>query len=628
MRNIEAASPVDGRRRSLLDRRAVALLAVVVLLGGTGTVLTVWALRSVEHDRAVQALEERTRGVSGAVEGYLRQYTLALEDLAAGVAAQQDLRGDDFAAITAPLNSARLPGASGVAFVVPAATAQVSQVERQWRARASTGLTLQPAAGQTEHLFVVLSRTFDGTRPRLGRDLSASAPAAEAIALARRTGEVTVSSSYVLLKDRELPVRLRQQAFVFAAGVWAPPGAPDAGRLRGVLILGLRAGDFLADTIGEVAGPATAVTLTDTATSPPAPVASWDTGRRHQPHARTADIDIPPRTWQLTVTATDRLLDATQTRLDDAAVGAGSVVTVLLTALVGLVLLSRARILRRVDEATAALHEDIARREKVEAELRQRETELVGFTGVVAHDLRSPLSTITAYADLLADETTDVLDPAQQSLLGRIRAGADRMRTLIDDLLAYATADNSAIHRSPVDLGALVDDIITERLAPLTTDRPYIEAGPLPTVPGDPGMLRQLLDNLIGNAIKYTRYGRPAQVEISSRRLDDGFWRIDVADHGIGIPAGQHESVFAAFTRATGSDGYPGTGLGLAICHRIVTRHGGTIAVTDNDGGGSRFHFTIPDQPPAPGSDQAPAGRGHISTGRDEGVPASVAKSE
>ncbi|MDP9794218.1 signal transduction histidine kinase [Catenuloplanes nepalensis] len=594
--------------RLSIGRRAPAVLALVVLLGGTGTGLAVWALRSIEQDRAAQALDEHTRGVTGAVEGYLRQYTLALQDLAAAAAAQQDLRAEDFATITAPLDGTRLPGASGVAFVVPAGAAQVAPLQEQWRARTGPGLTLQPTAGRSEHLFVVLSRTLDGTRPHLGRDLTGSAQAAGAIALARQSREITVSSSYVLLKDRDLPVRLQQQAFVFAAGVWAPAGSADAGRLRGFLILAMRAGDFLTDTIGDVAGRAAAVTLTDTSVSPPAPVASWDSGRPHRPAARTVDVDVPARTWRLMVTATDRLLDSTQTRLDDAAIAVGTVVTALLTALVGLVLASRARILRKVDEATAALQEDIIRRERVEAELRQRTGELRGFAGVVAHDLRSPLSTITAYADVLADETADVLDADQRGLLGRIRTGAARMRVLIDDLLSYATADSSTVHRSPVDLGALVADIVTERLAPIAGDRPYIEIGPLPTVHGDPGMLRQLLDNLIGNAIKYTRYGRAAHIEISSRQLGDGSWRIDVADHGIGIPDSQHESVFAAFTRASGSEGYPGTGLGLAICHRIVTRHGGTIAVTPNTGGGSRFHFTLPALPPtgtAPAADTA-----------------------
>jgi signal transduction histidine kinase len=116
---------------------------------------------------------------------------------------------------------------------------------------------------------------------------------------------------------------------------------------------------------------------------------------------------------------------------------------------------------------------------------------------------------------------------------------------------------------------------------------------PLPVVPGDATLLRQVLDNLIGNAIKYTAEGHQPYVRISSRPEGDTV-RIDVADRGIGIPEDQRDSVFTAFSRADGSEGYPGTGLGLAIVHRIVERHGGRTGVTDNPGGGTRIWFTLP----------------------------------
>ncbi|GAA3945709.1 sensor histidine kinase [Actinoplanes auranticolor] len=107
-------------------------------------------------------------------------------------------------------------------------------------------------------------------------------------------------------------------------------------------------------------------------------------------------------------------------------------------------------------------------------------------------------------------------------------------------------------------------------------------------------MLRQVLDNLIGNAIKYTPHGRPARIEISARRHTVDAWQITVADRGIGINDDEYDTVFDAFRRARGSEGYSGTGLGLAICHRIIERHHGHIEAQANPGGGTRFTITLP----------------------------------
>jgi signal transduction histidine kinase len=135
---------------------------------------------------------------------------------------------------------------------------------------------------------------------------------------------------------------------------------------------------------------------------------------------------------------------------------------------------------------------------------------------------------------------------------------------------------------------------------------------------GDRVLVRRVLDNLLANAVKYARPGEPAQVHIGART--DGRWcRIEVTDRGIGVPAGQHEAIFAELHRAHAGAGRPGTGLGLAICRRIVQRHGGTIGAEPGRADGARIWFTLPaadavlpagrpgDQPPARTHDQPPA---------------------
>jgi signal transduction histidine kinase len=575
------------------------VLALVIALGIAGTTLAALALRRADEDRIVRAVTQQTTLVSQAVSAEIRRYSASLNDLAAAVGAQSQLEASEFAAITAPFDRDRLPGATGVVFVVPARTAQIPQVQAYWRSRGVTGLTLAPTPTPTpgdEHLFVVLNRTIDGSQPMVGRDMTAAGEAVEAMRTARASRDVATSRTFRLLKDAALPPPQQQLSFVLTRPVYSSSNvAADTGQFRGWLMMALRGADFLRDAIGVVARNTVAVDLFDPASGQSVPVAGWQPDARLDTDhaAQYVTVKVPQRAWQLRVRATDRLLPESDRHLDVIALLVGAVITVLLAALANTVLTARDRALRRVDDATSALRDDIRRREAVEHQLRQRETELVGFAGVVAHDLRSPLARITGYAEFLREETASRLDPVHQDFLDRLYAGAQRMQVLIDDLLDYATADNRVLNTAAVDLDDLARDVLRERLTGTGGGQPAVIVDPLPTVDGDPTLLRQVLDNLIGNALKYTRYDREPYVHLGCRPADGG-WRIEVTDHGIGIPDDQRDSVFTAFTRAGGSEGYPGTGLGLAIVHRIIERHGGTVGVDANPGGGSRFWFTLP----------------------------------
>jgi signal transduction histidine kinase len=118
--------------------------------------------------------------------------------------------------------------------------------------------------------------------------------------------------------------------------------------------------------------------------------------------------------------------------------------------------------------------------------------------------------------------------------------------------------------------------------------------GPLPYVLADPELLRHVIDNLVGNALKYTHPGAAAHVDVSAQVLPGGAVRVEVADDGIGIPEVDRPRVFDAFHRSSNSRGHQGTGLGLTICQRIVERHGGHIGVEEQPGGGSSFWFVLP----------------------------------
>ncbi|GAA3958399.1 hypothetical protein Aau02nite_07480 [Amorphoplanes auranticolor] len=575
----------------------------MVTLGMIGTVLAVGALRRAAEDRLDQALEQRTTMVARTLTAEMRRYSTSLLDFAAAVGAQGRLSRPEFEAITAATDRQRLPGATGIALVVPATGAEIPRVQAAWRRAGSPELRLQPAAGPaSEHLFVVLSRAIDGPGTVAGRDLAAVPEAAAALGQAREGHQVAISAGYRLLQDATVPQEAQQQGFLLAAPVYSTsPSANDAGQFRGWMVMALRGGDFLHDAISRIAGEAVAVTLSDTSTGVATPVgqrlptAEIDASRA----ARSEPIPVPQRTWRVTVAPTELVLAGTQLHLDVAAAVIGSLITALLAALTGTVVSSRDRALQRVDAATAALRDDIDRREAVEQQLRRREEELVGFAGVVAHDLRSPLARITGYADFLREEAAPRLDPEHRDFLERLYGGAQRMQSLIDDLLNYATAENQTLRRTEVDLNRLVADVIRDRVGGTGAQQSAIVVGPLPSVDGDPVLLRQVVDNLVGNALKYTPAGQQPCIEIAGTPQDAGGWCIEVADRGIGIPAAQRASVFDPFIRADGSQHYHGTGLGLAIVHRIIERHGGTVGVAENPGGGSRFWFTVPAVPPA-----------------------------
>ncbi|MBA3488869.1 MAG: CHASE domain-containing protein [Longispora sp.] len=231
---------------------------------------------------------------------------------------------------------------------------------------------------------------------------------------------------------------------------------------------------------------------------------------------------------------------------------------------------------------------------------RAQEAELAAFAGVVAHDLRTPLAVVAGYAEFMTEVIeSESIDPEDlHTALDNITIGVQRMRDLIQNLLAYATARDAPLDPAAIDLGPIAAEVIsthTARLRGTCPDLvPAVTLEPMPKVLADPTMVRQLLDNLVGNAVKYTELARPAEVEISARPDRPGWIRVEVSDRGVGIPAGQHRAIFSGFHRAHSGQQYSGTGLGLAICQRIVDRHGGVIGAVDNPGGGSRFSFTLP----------------------------------
>jgi PAS domain S-box-containing protein len=263
------------------------------------------------------------------------------------------------------------------------------------------------------------------------------------------------------------------------------------------------------------------------------------------------------------------------------------------------------------DEAFYIVGRDVSDRLAMEHELAQRAERLQGtnaelqdFAYTASHDLSEPLRMVASYLGLLERRSAGALDDKGRDYLRQAVGGATRMRHLIDDLLLYSRVANEEPRREQVDLRGLVDGVLQVLGPRIADERATVEVGELPTIEAEPGQLAQLLQNLIGNAVKFHVPDRPPLVRVTARRTIGGCV-VTVGDDGIGIPDADQERIFAMFTRLHGRDEYAGTGIGLAICRRIAERHGGRIYVESAAGQGSQFHTLLPDAPAAPGTPRA-----------------------
>lgn len=566
-----------------------------VLAGGVAAFSVGSALETSESRHAADVFEQRTQSVVDSVNAEAQRYVDTLTNLAVSIGAQSDLSAADYAAITSAIPEQRLRGATGVSFVVAAEDDEISSVERMWRDKGQKDLRLAPVGKGIEHRFTVFSRSFDGSQGNPGRDLSQVPELNETLDLVRDSRKTTASRTYILLRDRNLPIEQQQLSFVIATSVVGGSGTPQDGVFEGWLLMAMRGRDFIETTLKEAAQSQINVALFDESTGTPVQVARLNAGERDQTlKSQDAEIVVAERPWSLMVEPTTSFDVGVRDYLTEVVTVIGVAMSVLAALLLLVLLDSRASALRKVDVATAALRADITRREQVEAELREREVELRSFAGVVAHDLRSPLTSISGFSALLMDGHGGSLHETACDFVSRIEKSAVRMQELIDDLLLYATARDAPLKLEPVDLEALANEVVHERVDHLSA-RPLITIEELPQVVADRVMLRQLLDNLIGNAIKYMPEGKHPKIDVRAESDDDDTcWKVIVADNGIGIPKEERASVFETFERAESGQGYSGTGLGLAICSRVVERHGGKIGVDENSGGGSRFWFTLP----------------------------------
>ena len=237
-----------------------------------------------------------------------------------------------------------------------------------------------------------------------------------------------------------------------------------------------------------------------------------------------------------------------------------------------------------------------ARTQALLAKLDASNKELEQFAYVTSHDLQEPLRMIAGYAQLIERRYRGKLDSDADEFIAFLVDGAKRMQGMILDLLEYSRVERLGSEFVAFDGAEALEDARLNLSAAMTEAGGRITVGPMPVVTADRSQFVRLLQNLIGNALKYRHPDHVLEIRVTAECLGDA-WRFAVADNGIGIKAEYFERIFQVFQRLHTREQYPGSGIGLAICKKIVERHGGRIWVESDPDKGSVFSFTLPIRP-------------------------------
>jgi signal transduction histidine kinase len=264
---------------------------------------------------------------------------------------------------------------------------------------------------------------------------------------------------------------------------------------------------------------------------------------------------------------------------------------------------------QQLERSNAQLNSEVAGRRRIQKnmtfvnseleivveKLKQSNQDLQDFVYIASHDLREPLRKISSFGQLLEDSLGDRLEEDDKENLDFMVDGAGRMTEMIESLLIYSRLNTKKIVLDTVDLNEMIEQFRQLELAMLLEEKNGVIEVPLrlPKVMADTALVRQVVQNLIANGIKYQEEGASPQVVVTTREIEDGKVRIEVADNGIGIKEELHEAIFKMFKRVHTRQKYEGTGIGLAVCKKIVERHGGQIGIESKEGQGSMFWFTL-----------------------------------
>lgn len=232
---------------------------------------------------------------------------------------------------------------------------------------------------------------------------------------------------------------------------------------------------------------------------------------------------------------------------------------------------------------------------QLNATLRQSNEELERFAYVCSHDMQEPVRMMNTYAGFLVEDAMDQLDDTARDYVQYIRDNAVRMQKMIRDILSFSRVGREEVRFESVDCQVILDEVLQEFADIAERKQARITASAMPTIETSPTLLRVLLQNLVGNALKFQDGKKPPEIDISARH-DGRMWRFDIKDNGIGIDPAFAGRIFTIFQRLHREDDFPGTGIGLSTCRKFTRLCGGDVTFTSTPGEGSTFTFTLPNR--------------------------------
>lgn len=245
---------------------------------------------------------------------------------------------------------------------------------------------------------------------------------------------------------------------------------------------------------------------------------------------------------------------------------------------------------KRTEDHIQRLNDELQQRAQA---LEEANKELEAFSYSVSHDLRAPLRAIDGFSRIFLEEYEGKVDAEGRHLLEVVRENATRMGVLIDDILQFSRSGRTELKRMQTDMEALAHEVLDELLRNMPDVKLQAEIGAMPKVEGDRAMLRQVLANLLANAIKFSRNKEAPRIEVGSK-IENGEAVCYVKDNGAGFDMNYADRLFGVFQRLHSASEFEGTGIGLAIVKRIIGRHGGRVWAEGKVGAGATFYFTLP----------------------------------
>lgn len=583
-------------------RKRRASVAVPMFAAAIAAILSYLQISASEHTAQQLEFERRAVTLTQAVRNRVGESVRMLDSVDAFFHASRHVDRREFSTFVRR-SMAQLTGVQAFEWIPRVGAADRAAHEREVVADGLHAYTiterdaagaLVPAAPRDEYFPVCYLEPLSGNEHALGFDLGSETMRRSSLETARDTG-TTVATTMVSLVQ---PPSQGQGGFLVFKPVYRPVDPESAAARRDALTgfvvavfqfghlieAGMRGLDALsADLVMRVrdtgAGHSPLATLLSGHTI------GADVGEAPSPLRFVEPLEVGTRRWDIEVLPSPAYVSRQRTWAPWTFLS----VALMLIVLLGMFLLSASG---RTVECERLVAERTQQLDALNAQLAARVTELDQFTYMASHDLQEPLRKLQSFCALLRQDAGTGLGNDALDDLHHITDSSQRMQILIEDLLSFSRAGNAELREREVELEACVVEALTNLEATVATTRAEIRCDPLPTVFGDPRLLVQLLQNLLGNALKYRRPGVAPNVHVFARGEGDT-QAIVVADDGIGIPPQYAQLVFEPFKRLHGRDQYPGTGIGLAICKKVVERHGGAIRVEPAPGGGALFVFTV-----------------------------------